>query len=187
MKKILIGSVASLFMASALVAAQGASSTSPASPSEQSPSATTSASDTQKDKGMSLTGCLVQGESASQFVLEDARTAAQSSSEPGARYVLAKSGDVDFSKNLNHKVTVTGAVEAAPAGGASSAMGANPSSASSTSPSSSTSPEGQSPSSSTMGSPSSSSASASQAESTANLPTLNATNIVSISDSCTAE
>jgi uncharacterized protein YdeI (BOF family) len=145
MKRTIVGSLASVFVASALVAAQGASSapsqapaaaqSAPAAASAQAPSTPGSTtvvvqqkSDSDKDKkDITLTGCLVQGSSPSVFILEDARPSTQASSESGKSYIVtAIDSGLDIKGNLNHRVTIVGAspMVVAARGGAEVAVGA---------------------------------------------------------------
>ncbi|MEO7190603.1 MAG: hypothetical protein ABI051_06070 [Vicinamibacterales bacterium] len=119
MKRFVISSFASAVMATALVAAQ-ASTPPPTSPAVEATvttsggqaTASVAVKDANKDTS-SLTGCLVQGSGPSVFLLENARMASQASSEAGKTYIVSKAAaaDVDFMKNLNHKVTISGAAE----------------------------------------------------------------------------
>ena len=129
MTRTVIGSLAGIFVATALVAAQSAppSQTPPAqtTPTSQAPTtqtpprqtpppATTPSSQDkdEKDLDVTLTGCIIQGSGPTVFVLDNAKNASQSAAEKGKTYVLASSGeDVDFVKNINHKVTVSGSAE----------------------------------------------------------------------------
>ena len=122
MKRMVASSLGSFVMASALVAAQAATPppTSPAAPAgarttvtTQQPSAAVVITD-DKDKATMVTGCLVQGSGPTVFLLENAKTASQGSSETGKTYVVTKAASassVDFMKNLNHKVSISGSAE----------------------------------------------------------------------------
>ena len=124
MTRTVFGSLAGILVATALVAAQSAPPTSapPAQtqpvtqtpPRQAPPPVTTPSSQDKDDKDMdvTLTGCIIQGSGPTVFVLDNAKTASQSAAEKGKTYVLAASGeDVDFLKNINHKVTVSGSAE----------------------------------------------------------------------------
>jgi hypothetical protein len=126
MNRIVVSSFASFIMASALVGAQattpppttpaipGSSTrTDPAVPQDPGTAAVV-ISDQNKDKETMLTGCLVQGSGPTVFLLENAKTASQGSSETGKTYIVAKAAtadEVDLSKNLNHKVSISGSAE----------------------------------------------------------------------------
>jgi hypothetical protein len=127
MKRTLVGSIASFIVASALVGAQaqtpppttpvtpvtpGASSSEPSV--QTPPVAAVVISDQNKDKETMLTGCLVQGSGPTVFLLQNAKTASQPSSETGKTYMVVKASSasgVDLVENINHKVTVTGSAE----------------------------------------------------------------------------
>ena len=126
MTRTVFGSLAGILVATALVAAQSAPPTSapPAqtqpvtqTPPRQTPppAAVPAAQDKQNkedDMDVTLTGCIIQGSGPTVFVLDNAKNASQSAAEKGKTYVLAASGeDVDFLKNINHKVTVSGSAE----------------------------------------------------------------------------
>jgi hypothetical protein len=104
MKRQVIGLAASFAFATALVAAQGMSNATPAARSKTSP------------KDMTLTGCLIQGSSATAFQLDNAKTNPKSTMEKGKSYKLvAAAEDLSFSQYVNHEVKITGALEAAAA------------------------------------------------------------------------
>jgi hypothetical protein len=103
MKRNLIGLLASLVAATALVAAQSTT------PSQTKPAAPTPAE-------VTLTGCLIQGSGPTTWVLDNARANAQDRTEKGQSYRLEAVGeDLAFAQNVNHEVSVTGSVEKAPA------------------------------------------------------------------------
>ena len=127
MKRTLVGSIASFLVASALVGAQaqtpppttpvapgGSSRTEPAVPQEPATAAAVVISDQNKDKETMLTGCLVQGSGPTVFLLQNAKTASQGSSETGKTYIVTKAAtadSIDFLKNINHKVSIAGSAE----------------------------------------------------------------------------
>jgi hypothetical protein len=97
MKRQLFGLAASLAFASALVAAQATSKVTPQTQPQQ------------KDHAVTLTGCLIQGSSPTVFLLDNARENPKSTMEKSKSYKLASAAeDLNFSKNLNHEVRVTG-------------------------------------------------------------------------------
>ena len=128
MTRPLAATFAGVVMAAGLVLAQGAPTPppidpvappSPSNPAQTPPFAPTPGSSQvviEKDmpRDLTLTGCLVQGSGPSVFLLENARTAAQPSSDTGKTYLVSRaagSDSVDLVKSLNHKVSVVGTPE----------------------------------------------------------------------------
>ncbi len=109
MKRQVIGVLASVMAASALIAAQ--SGTTPPKSATANPSA-----------HVTVTGCLTQGSSPAVFILDNARQKPDDKTEKGQSYVIvAASEDLPFAANLNHEVSATGSADAkvaapAPAG-----------------------------------------------------------------------
>jgi hypothetical protein len=110
MKRQVIGVLASVMAASALIAAQSGTT-----PPPQSATAKPSSD-------VTVTGCLTQGSSPAVFILDNARQNADDKTEKAQSYVIvAASEDLPFAANLNHEVSVTGSADAkvttpAPAG-----------------------------------------------------------------------
>lgn len=120
MKRQVIGVLAGVLAATALIAAQNSTSSQTAS------QATKSASD------ITVTGCLTQGSSPAVFLLENARQRPEDKTEKAQSYVVvASSEDLPFAANLNHEVSVTGTADKTAAASGSS-MGSTSSSSSST-------------------------------------------------------
>lgn len=85
------------------------SSGQPAPPSSSQPAEVTKAP---SEEEITVTGCFVAGSTPGVFLLQDARTAAQGSSEVGRNFVFsAPAGTVDLSRSVNHRITVTGTAE----------------------------------------------------------------------------
>lgn len=64
---------------------------------------------TQKDKDISLVGCVAKGSQPDTFVLENAKKNQDDKNEKGASYRLfAAATDVKIADQLNHEVKVTG-------------------------------------------------------------------------------
>jgi hypothetical protein len=96
--------VASVF-ATGLVAAQGSGAQQP--PAQNPPQQAQKAAETV------ITGCVIQGSSATVFILETARLNPQDRNEKVKTYVLvAGTEDLKFADHLNHEVRVTGLAEA---------------------------------------------------------------------------
>jgi hypothetical protein len=99
MKQQLIGVLASMLAATALMAAQ--------SNAPQTTKPTTAASE------VTVTGCLTQGSSPTVFILENARQRPEDKTEKAQSYVVvASTEDMPFAANLNHEVSVTGSADA---------------------------------------------------------------------------
>ena len=109
MSRTIISSLAGVFVASALLAAQATPPPSQTTP----PSSPPAAQATQpQDREVKITGCIVQGSGPTVFLLENAKMDEQSTTEKPKTYILASGAeDVGFSRNLNHKVTVSGSAE----------------------------------------------------------------------------
>src|SRR5579864_2545476 len=109
MKRQLVGVLASVLAASALIAAQSGTT-----PPAQGAAA--------KAPDVTVTGCLTQGSSPAVFVLDNARQKPDDKTEKGQSYVIvAASEDLPLAANLNHEVSATGSADAkvttpAPAG-----------------------------------------------------------------------
>jgi len=59
-----------------------------------------------------LTGCVVQGSSPDVFIFDNAKKDPNSTTEKGARYILASAvEDVDLRTHLNHEVRVVGELD----------------------------------------------------------------------------
>jgi hypothetical protein len=102
MKRHVIGVLASVMAASALIAAQAQSSTQPQSMQDQKTGA-----------DVTVTGCLIQGSSPAVFILDNARQKAGDMTEKAQSYVvIASSEDLPLTANLNHEVSVTGSADA---------------------------------------------------------------------------
>ena len=96
MKRFVTGLLASLAVATSLVAAQ-----------EQAKPAT---ADQQKNPpDVSITGCLTQGSGPTVFILDNARMNPRDQNEKAKSYLLvAATEDLGFANQLNHQVSVTG-------------------------------------------------------------------------------
>jgi hypothetical protein len=109
MKRQVIGVLASVMAASALIAAQ--SGTTPPQSATPKPSS-----------DITVTGCLTQGSSPAVFILDNARQKPDDKTEKGQSYVIVASAeDLPLAANLNHEVSATGSADAkvaapAPAG-----------------------------------------------------------------------
>lgn len=67
----------------------------------------------QKAPEAAVTGCVIQGSSATVFILDGARLNPQDRNEQAKTYVLvAAAEDLQFKNHLNHEVRVTGVAEA---------------------------------------------------------------------------
>jgi len=98
MKRQVFGVLGGVLVASAFLAAQGAT------PPQDPP---TKASD------ITVTGCLTQGSSPSIFVLDNAKQKVDDRTEKAQRYVIvAASEDLPLAANLNHEVNVMGSADA---------------------------------------------------------------------------
>jgi hypothetical protein len=101
MKRQVIGVLASVMAASALIAAQSGTT-----PPAQSGTAKASSD-------VTVTGCLTQGSSPAVFILDNARQKPDDKTEKAQSYVIvAATEDLPFAANLNHEVSVTGAADA---------------------------------------------------------------------------
>jgi hypothetical protein len=109
MKRQVVGVLASVLAASALIAAQ--TGTTPPQSATAKPSS-----------DVTVTGCLTQGSSPAVFILDNARQKPDDKTEKAQSYVVvAAAEDLPFAANLNHEVSVTGSADAkvatpAPAG-----------------------------------------------------------------------
>lgn len=66
----------------------------------------------QNPPDLTLTGCLVQGSSASVYLFDNAKRDPKSQTEKGARYlVVINAEDLPLRQNLNHEVEMTGSIE----------------------------------------------------------------------------
>ena len=102
MKRQVIGVLAGVLGATALIAAQGnaARATNPQSQTKATGSDVT------------VTGCLTQGSSPAVFILSNARQRPEDKTEKAESYVVvASSEDLPFAANLNHEVSVTGSAD----------------------------------------------------------------------------
>ena len=102
MKRQVIGVLAGVLGATALIAAQGsaAQTTNPQSQTKAAGSEIT------------VTGCLTQGSSPAVFILSNARQRPEDKTEKAESYVVvASSEDLPFAANLNHEVSVTGSAD----------------------------------------------------------------------------
>jgi len=100
MKRQVIGVLAGMLGATALIAAQG--------------NATQTANSQAKTAGsdVTVTGCLTQGSSPAVFILSNARQRPEDKTEKAQNYVVvASSEDLPFAANLNHEVSVTGSAD----------------------------------------------------------------------------
>ena len=108
MTRHIVAFAASLTMATALVVAQGQPSPPPPAADQQAP-----ADPQQKSPPeVALTGCLIQGDGPTVFILDNAKTSKAEPTEKGKTYVLVSgTEDVNFKTHLNHEVTITGSAE----------------------------------------------------------------------------
>jgi hypothetical protein len=165
----LLGMYCGIVAATAVLSAQ--TPTTPTTPSTSSSQATTTS---ESGQPMTITGCISPDTTSKpgastmtnqRFILSNvqppagATTAAQSGNTAVTSYILAPGADVSLSQHLNHKVQITGTVDA---------------SRTTTSSSSSTSPSTASPS---------TTSSATQS-STASSPTFRVTSVKILSESC---
>jgi hypothetical protein len=101
MKRQVIGVLASVMAASALIAAQSGTM-----PPAQSGTAKASAD-------VTVTGCLTLGSSPAVFILDNARQKPEDKTEKAQSYVVVGAAeDLPFAANLNHEVSVTGSADA---------------------------------------------------------------------------
>lgn len=120
MKRQVIGVLAGVLGATALIAAQG-------SAAQSTPQTQTKAT----GSDITVTGCLTQGSSPAVFLLSNARQRPEDKTEKAQNYVVvASSEDLPFAANLNHEVSVTGSADKT-AASASSSMSASSASTSS--------------------------------------------------------
>jgi hypothetical protein len=104
MKRQVIGVLAGVLGATALIAAQGNAQQATASPQKAAGS------------DITVTGCLTQGSSPAVFLLSNARQRPEDKTEKAQSYVVvASSEDLPFAANLNHEVSVTGSADKAAA------------------------------------------------------------------------
>jgi len=100
MKRQVLSVIAGSLFATALVAAQSAQ------PQTAQPQ------QTQRAPEAVVTGCVIQGSSATVFILDSARTNPQDRNEKAKTYLLvAGTEDLQFKDHLNHEVRVTGVAE----------------------------------------------------------------------------
>lgn len=105
MKRQLIGLAAGFAFATALVVAQGMPKTTPPAQSKTSP------------EDVTLTGCLIQGSSPTEFQLDNAKANPKSTMEKGKSYKLVAAVEtLNFSHYVNHEVTATGTPAVSAAG-----------------------------------------------------------------------
>lgn len=177
MTRTFAASMAGFVLASALVAAQtpqpaGAPQseprqTPPATAAPQRPAAAASGD-------VTLSGCLVPGSAAGVFILDSARSSAAGTSGPAQRYVLMATGeDVDLAKNVNKRVTISGAPSAMSSASGAASGGAAGAGSTPATPSSS-------------GSGAAAAGQSGARSSDANLPRFTAKSITATGDSCTA-
>lgn len=122
MKRQVIGVLAGVLGATALIAAQG-------STAQTNPQAQTKAT----GSDVTVTGCLTQGSSPAVFILSNARQRPEDKTEKAQNYVVvASSEDLPFAANLNHEVSVTGSADKSGASASSSMSSSSSSSSSST-------------------------------------------------------
>lgn len=100
MKRFAIGFLASLAVATSLIAAQQQAKPATADPQQKNP------------PDVSVTGCLLQGSAPTVFILDNARMNPRDQNEKAKQYVLvAATEDLGFATHLNHQVSVTGIAE----------------------------------------------------------------------------
>lgn len=98
MKRFALGLLASLAVATSLIAAQEQAK--PATPDQKNP------------PDVSVTGCVTQGSGPTVFILDNARMNPRDTNEKGKSYLLvAATEDLGLAKHLNHQVSVTGIAE----------------------------------------------------------------------------
>ena len=121
MKRQVIGVLAGVLGATALIAAQGNAQQATADPQKTAGSDTT------------VTGCLTQGSSPAVFILSNARQRPEDKTEKAQDYVvIGASEDLPFAANLNHEVSVTGSADKASGSSSGSSMSSSASTSSST-------------------------------------------------------
>lgn len=97
MKRFAMGLLASLVVATSVIAAQEQ-----AKPTDPQKTPT----------DVTITGCVTQGSGPTVFILDNARTNPRDQNEKGKAYLLiASTEDLGLAKHLNHQVTVTGNAE----------------------------------------------------------------------------
>lgn len=128
MKTFVLGTIASLTLSVALVAAQQQTpppTQQPPPPTQQQtpppttpptvptqPPATPVQTDAQKMIEVELTGCLVQGSGPTVFIIENAKKDDQTEAEKGKTFVLVSGAEkVEFTPHLNKKVKISGSAE----------------------------------------------------------------------------
>lgn len=100
MKRFGIGLLASLAVATSLIAAQEQAKPATADPQQKNP------------PEVSITGCLTQGSGPTVFILDNARMNPRDQNEKAKSYLLvAATEDLGFKAQLNHQVSVTGIAE----------------------------------------------------------------------------
>ena len=116
MKRQVIGFLASVMAASALIAAQ----TQNPPPKPATPQSPEQSQQTPSKADVTLTGCLIQGSSPAVFILDNAKQKADDKTEKAQSYVVTQGAeDLPLAANLNHEVSVMGSAEtkAAPPAG----------------------------------------------------------------------
>ena|SRR5215471_866832 len=99
MKRFAMGLLASLVVASSVIAAQEQAKPPAGDPQKNPPEVT-------------LTGCVTQGSGPTVFILDNARANPRDQNEKGKAYLLvAATEDLGLAKHLNHQVSVTGISE----------------------------------------------------------------------------
>ena len=128
MKTLVFGTIASMALSVALVTAQSQTppptqqqqqqqQTPPPTPPipPQQPPTTPATPQTPQDQKMidvELTGCLVQGSGPTVFIIENAKTEAQTEAEKGKTFVLVSGAEkLEFTTHLNKKVKISGSAE----------------------------------------------------------------------------
>ena len=98
MKRVAMGLLASLVVATTVIAAQ-----------EQ---AKPPAADQTKPADVTITGCVTQGSSPTTFILDNARMNPRDQNEKAKSFLLvASTEDLGLAKHLNHQVSVTGSAD----------------------------------------------------------------------------
>jgi hypothetical protein len=129
MKTLVLGTIASLTLSVALVAAQQQTppptqqtppptqqqQTPPPDPPRvptQPPTTPPAQAAAQKLADVELTGCLVQGTGPTVFIIENAKTETQTEAEKGKTYVLVSGAEkLEFTPHLNKKVKISGSLD----------------------------------------------------------------------------
>lgn len=106
MKRTLIPVLASLAMATSLVAAQGTQQQTPPTPP------TPQGQMEQQKPDVDLTGCLIQGSSPTVYILDNAKFKVDDTTEAGKKFlIVAGTEDLFLVNHVNHEVTIRGAAE----------------------------------------------------------------------------